>query len=168
MNTDTIALRFARADDLSEVLSLIRELAAYERANGEVTVTLEELVEDGFGEHPLFRIILAVDREKILGMAFFFISYSTWKGKCLYLEDIIVREAYRGNGIGTQLFDEVIRLSYTMGAKRLQWQVLDWNTPAIRFYEKYDADIDRTWLDGKLTRAQLSKAMEKINGAPDL
>ncbi len=154
-------LRKAKKEDLPEILSLIRELAKYERAPQEVTVTLDDLERDGFGEHPIFEVILAEEKEQVLGMAFYFYSYSTWKGKCIYLEDIIVREAFRGKGIGKILFDAVVEKAKEVGAKRLQWQVLDWNEPAINFYKKYNALLDSTWISCRLTAEQINKFGEK-------
>ncbi len=150
-----ISLRPAEKKDLPEVLSLIRELALYERAPQEVSVTLEELERDGFGEQPLFEVILAENEEGIAGLAFFYHAYSTWKGRCIYLEDIIVREPLRGNGIGKLLFDAVIQRCKDVDARRMMWQVLDWNTPAINFYTKYQAVLDPTWVNGKLTHEQI-------------
>jgi GNAT superfamily N-acetyltransferase len=150
-----ITLRKATESDLPAVLDLIQELATYERAPNEVTVTLSDLKTDGFGKHPIFEIILAEDAEKILGMAFYFYSYSTWKGKCIYLEDIIVKESHRGKKIGKLLFEAVILKCKEVGAKRMQWQVLDWNTPAINFYKKYNSSLDQSWVNGRLTEDQI-------------
>ena len=150
-----IQLRIAQKPDLPSVLDMIKELALYEKAPNEVTVTLADLENDGFGEQPLFEIILAELDNNLVGMAFYFFSYSTWKGKCIYLEDIVVREAYRGNEIGKLLFEAVIRKSKEYGANRMQWQVLEWNEPAINFYNKFNADLDATWINGKLTKEQI-------------
>ena len=150
-----IQLRKANKEDLPQVLELIRELALYERAPQEVTITLKDLEEDGFGGNPLYEIILAEDDKSLCGMAFYYTAYSTWKGKCLYLEDIIVPESLRGRGIGKMLFDAVVIKARDMGAKRMMWQVLDWNEPAINFYKKYDALLDPSWVNGKLTEEQL-------------
>lgn len=143
-------IRKAQREDLPEVLALVKELALYEKAPHEVTITLEELEQDGFGEHPLYWIILAENEDGILGMSFYYIRYSTWKGKCLYLEDIVVKEVHRGKGIGNALFEETIQAAKAMGAKLMTWQVLDWNEPAIKFYEKFNAELDGEWLNGKL------------------
>lgn len=150
-----IKLRPASREDLPEVLSLIKELALYEKAPREVTVTLEDLEKDGFGSQPLFEIIVAESPQGIAGIAFFYHAYSTWKGRCIYLEDIIVREPLRGRGIGRLLFDAVIRRCKEVDARRMMWQVLDWNEPAIHFYKKYDAVLDPTWVNGKLTHEQI-------------
>ena len=150
-------LRKAKETDLPIVLDLIKELATYEKAPNEVTVTIEELKRDGFGKNPIFEIILAEENSEILGMAFYFYSYSTWKGKCVYLEDIIVKEKFRGKKIGNLLFEAVILKSKEIGAKRMQWQVLDWNTPAINFYKKYNASLDQTWMNGRMTEEQIKQ-----------
>jgi GNAT superfamily N-acetyltransferase len=152
-----IILRKAKETDLPVVLNLIKELATYEKAPNEVTVTLEELKKDGFGNNPIFEIILAEENNEVLGMAFYFYSYSTWKGKCIYLEDIIVKEKYRGKKIGKLLFEAVIMKCKETGAKRMQWQVLDWNTPAINFYKKYNALLDQTWMNGRMTEEQIKQ-----------
>jgi len=148
-------LRYANKKDLPGVLSLIRELATYERAPDEVTITLEDLERDGFGETPLYEVILAEDDSGIAGMAFYYCAYSTWKGKCIFLEDIIVREKERGKGTGHLLFDAVVMKAREVNAKRLMWQVLNWNEPAINFYKKYNALLDPTWVNCKLTEDQL-------------
>ena len=145
-----VSIRKATKEDLPEVLALVKELALYEKAPNEVTITLQELEKDGFGEHPLFWIILAEVEAKIVGMSFYYIRYSTWKGKCLYLEDIVVKEAFRGQKIGELLFKETIKTAQEMNAKLINWQVLDWNEPAINFYKKFNAELDPTWINGKI------------------
>ncbi|HNZ44061.1 MAG TPA: GNAT family N-acetyltransferase [Bacteroidales bacterium] len=151
-----ITLRKAGKNDIPEILALIRELATYERAPQEVTVTAEDLEKDGFGDNPAFEVLLAFNDEQLLGMAFYYFSYSTWKGKCLYLEDIIVKEQFRGNKAGKLLFEAVIKKARETGAKRMHWQVLEWNEPAINFYKKYGAVLDETWTNGKFTEEQLA------------
>jgi GNAT superfamily N-acetyltransferase len=147
----------ARKEDLPEVLEMIRELAVYERAPNEVTVTLEELENEGFGDRPMFEIVLAEVNGQVAGMAFYYPRYSTWKGRCMYLEDFIVKENMRGKGIGKALFDHVVKISLAFGAKRLEWQVLEWNEPAIRFYESVGAQLDGEWLNGRMTDEMLKK-----------
>jgi len=144
------SIRKANKEDLPQVLDLVKELALYEKAPEEVTISLEDLEKDGFGEHPLYWIILAENEAGILGMSFYYIRYSTWKGKCLYLEDIVVKEEYRGQKIGKVLFEETIKAAKEMDAKLMNWQVLDWNEPAINFYKKFDAELDEEWVNGKL------------------
>lgn len=143
-------IRKATQEDLPEVLALVTELAVYEKAGHEVTITLEELEKDGFGENPLYWIILAENEKGILGMSFYYIRYSTWKGRCLYLEDIVVKEEHRGQKIGKVLFEETIKAAKEMNAKLMTWQVLDWNEPAINFYKKFNAELDGEWINGKL------------------
>ncbi len=150
-----ITLHFATKEDLPEVMDLIFELATYERAPEEFTITLEELERDGFGDKRIYEIILAKENNVIAGMAFYYYAYSTWKGKCIYLEDIIVKEPLRGKGIGRLLFDAVVLKCKEVNAHRLMWQVLDWNQPAINFYNKYNANLDPTWVNGKLTEQQI-------------
>lgn len=152
-----IKLRKAVQPDLPVVLSLIKELATFEKAPNEVTITIDDLKKDGFSDNPIFEIILAENEKEVLGMAFYYYSYSTWKGKCIYLEDIIVKEAYRSKKIGKLLFEAIIMKCKETGAKRMQWQVLDWNTPAIVFYKKYNASVDNTWMNGRLTQEQIQQ-----------
>jgi GNAT superfamily N-acetyltransferase len=146
-----ISIRPATKNDLPAVLDLIQELADYENATDEVAVTLKQLESDGFGEKPLYWIILAEKESDVIGMSFYYIRYSTWKGKCLFLEDLVVREAYRKLGVGKMLFDATIEAAKKMDAKIMTWQVLDWNEPAINFYKKYNAELDEEWINGKLT-----------------
>ncbi len=145
-----ITIRNATKNDLPAVIDLIKELADFEKALHEVTISLNELVKDGFGENPLFWIILAEVDAVIVGMSFYYIRYSTWTGRNLYLEDIIVKEDYRGNNIGKMLFEETIKEAKKMNVRQMMWQVLDWNEPAIRFYKKFDAELDPEWINGKL------------------
>ncbi|HEU4719126.1 MAG TPA: GNAT family N-acetyltransferase [Bacteroidia bacterium] len=152
-----INIRPAVAADMPAVLALIKELAEYERAPEEVTVTAEDLVRDGFGECPRFHCFVAEENKKVTGIALYYISYSTWKGSCLFLEDIVVTQSERRRGIGKMLFEEVIRAAKKMNAKRMSWQVLDWNEPAIKFYEKYNPEILREWLNFRLTEEKLKK-----------
>ena len=154
-------IREATREDVPHILLLIRELAAFEKAPGEVTVTEEELLSDGFGNRPLFKAIIAEYDGELAGMALYFYSYSTWKGKCVYLEDIIVKKEKRGLGIGSALFEEVIAAADRYGARRLQWQVLEWNDTAIRFYKKYNASLDPEWVNGKITGEMLAGLSRK-------
>ncbi|HBZ66676.1 MAG TPA: GNAT family N-acetyltransferase [Bacteroidales bacterium] len=151
----SIIIRQGTADDLPAVLQLIKELAAYENAPNEVTLTLEDMHKDGFGEKPLFELLVAESNGSIQGMALYFYSYSTWKGKCIYLEDIVVKEDARRKGIGLKLFEALIEKAHDFGAQRLQWQVLDWNQPAISFYKKINSNLDPSWINCKLTFDQL-------------
>jgi GNAT superfamily N-acetyltransferase len=141
--------------DLPQVLELIRELARYEKAPDEVEVTLEEMSHWGFGKSRVFEFFALEKENKIIGIALYYYKYSTWKGKCIFLEDIIVTEKERKQGYGKLLFNEVARLAKTEKVRRLEWQVLDWNEPAIEFYKKYRAHMDGEWINCKLSEKQL-------------
>lgn len=145
-----VSLRSARAEDMARVLELIKELAIYENAEEQVENTVDQLIEDGFGTQPKFECIVAEDELEIIGFALFYTSYSTWKGTCLYLEDLLVTEEKRRTGAGSMLFEKVLSIAKERGAKRFEWQVLDWNEPAINFYKKYNADLDPEWINGKI------------------
>ncbi|MBW3518370.1 GNAT family N-acetyltransferase [Flavobacterium sp. NKUCC04_CG] len=138
-------IRPALETDLPVIIDLIRELAHFEKEPDAVEVTLEELRRDGFGDAPQFSIIVAEVENEILGMAFYYFRYSTWKGKTIHLEDLIVREKSRGTGAGTALYAAVIKRGAEEGVRRIEWAVLDWNEPAIAFYEKSGALILRDW-----------------------
>ena len=144
------SIRKATKTDLPEVLSLVKELALYENAPKEVTITLEELENDGFSTHPLYWILLAENEDGIMGMSFYYIRYSTWKGKTLYLEDLVVKEEFRRMKIGEALFEATISAAKEIKAKLMTWQVLDWNEPAINFYKKFNAEMDPEWINGKI------------------
>ncbi|MDB4533543.1 GNAT family N-acetyltransferase [Vicingaceae bacterium] len=143
-------IRKATKNDLPSVLDLVKELALYENAPEEVTIKLEDLEKDGFGTNPLYWIILAEKESEIIGMSFYYIRYSTWKGKCLYLEDLVVKEEFRGKKIGEALFAATIKTAKEINAKQMNWQVLDWNEPAINFYKKLNAELDPEWINGKI------------------
>ncbi|MCB9186955.1 MAG: GNAT family N-acetyltransferase [Flavobacteriales bacterium] len=148
-------IRSGRKDDLPQVLELIKELALYEKAPEQVTLTLKELEEDGFGPDPIYGLFVAELSGRIVGISLYYEKYSTWQGRCIFLEDIIVTESERGNGLGHRLFQAVISVAKQRNAARMEWQVLDWNGPAINFYKKYNANLDGEWLNGKLTRQQI-------------
>src|SRR5882672_7005165 len=133
-----ITIRRAVKEDCPRLLELIHELAIYERAPGQMTVTPEHFTESGFGEHPVWWTFVAEVDGKIQGFALYYIRYSTWKGQAMYLEDILVTLEMRGKGIGKLLFDRLIEEAIERGWKRIIWQVLEWNEPAINFYRKYD------------------------------
>ena len=151
-----VKIRKGQKADLPSVMVLIKKLAEFEKALNEVSVTLEELEEDGFGQHPYYSFIVAENNGEIIGLSFYFIRYSTWKGRFLFLEDFVVKEDYRGQGVGAQLFEETIRIAQQLKVKGMVWQVLDWNEDAIRFYKKYGATIHTEWLNGKLSNEQLN------------
>lgn len=142
-----ITIRKAKIEDAESIYNLIYELAIYEKAPHEVTNTIEKIKEDGFGAHPIFSCIVAEVEAQIVGISLYYIRYSTWKGKTVYLEDIIVTEKMRGKGIGNLLFEATKDETKKLGLKRMVWQVLDWNEPAIHFYKKYDAWFDPEWIN---------------------
>lgn len=143
-----IIIRRAEKRDCPALLSLIKELAEYERAPQEVTVTLQHFEESGFGASPVWWGFVAENEGQVVGFALYYIRYSTWKGQCLYLEDFLVTEEYRGKGIGALLFERVIREAKEKGFRRMVWQVLEWNEPALNFYRKYKATLDGEWING--------------------
>lgn len=156
-----IVMRLAKKEDMPSVLKLIKQLAIFEKEPQAVEVTLEELSRDGFGDNPAFTCFVAEQNNRILGMALVYQRYSTWKGKALHLEDLIVDEDARGNGIGSRLLDEVVKYGHKLGVKRIGWEVLDWNKPAIALYEQKGANILRDWyvvqLDEQGIKTYLSK-----------
>lgn len=153
----TTTTRKGTERDLPHILALIKELAAYEKAPDEVEVTTAEMENWGFGSDKLFDFFVAEREGAIVGLALYYFKYSTWKGKCLFLEDIIVTESLRGKGIGRILFDEVVKVAKDTKVRRMEWQVLNWNTPAIAFYRKYQAHLDDEWINCKLTNHQLER-----------
>jgi len=142
-----VVIREARREDCARILDLVKELAIYEKAPDEVTVTLEEMEECGFGEKPVWSSLVAEVDGEIVGIALHYDRYSTWKGRRLYLEDLIVTESMRGSGLGKQLLDELINYAKVNKYNGMVWQVLDWNEPAINFYKKYNADFDGEWVN---------------------
>jgi GNAT superfamily N-acetyltransferase len=132
------------------MLELVHELAHYERAPHEVTVTLEHFIESGFGSQPVWWAFVAEVDGVIKGFALYYIRYSTWKGQRMYLEDIIVTEESRGNGLGAKLMDALIAEAKEKGFSGITWQVLEWNEPALNFYRKYQANFDEEWINGSL------------------
>lgn len=147
-------IRKAVKEDCQRLLMLIDELAEYEKAPQEVTVTLEHFIESGFGPNPVYWALVAeVDdpgsphHNTIVAFALYYIRYSTWKGQRMYLEDILVTKAFRGMGIGKMLFDELIEAAKAKQLHGITWQVLDWNEPAINFYKKYNASFDNGWIN---------------------
>jgi GNAT superfamily N-acetyltransferase len=153
----SIEIRIGTKTDIPFALNLVKELAAYEKAPNEVEVTIEEMTEWGFGSDKQFDFYVALLDDVIVGMALYYFKYSTWKGQCLFLEDIIVTESQRGKGLGKLLFDKVVQVSKEMKVRRMEWQVLDWNIPAIEFYKKYNSTLDGEWVNCKLTNHQLEK-----------
>ena len=152
-----INIRVATQQDCPRLLELIHELALYEKAPEEVTVTLAEFEDAGFGSNPVWNAFVVENDELIIGFALYYTRYSTWKGCRLYLEDFIVTESYRGKGIGKLLFESVMKEAKDKNFNGMNWQVLDWNEPAINFYKKYEAQLDPEWLNGSFSKEQLAK-----------
>jgi ribosomal protein S18 acetylase RimI-like enzyme len=141
-------IRKAVKGDCPAMLELVRELALYEKAPDEVTVDPQHFEESGFGQNPVWWAFVAeTDAKEVVGFALYYIRYSTWKGQVMYLEDILVTASMRGQGIGHQLVDQLIVEAKEKGFKRIVWQVLEWNEPAINFYRKYNAKFDPEWVN---------------------
>ena len=150
-----IILRIAKKEDCPRLMDLVNELALFEKAPEEVTVTLGEFEGAGFGENPVWKAFVAEVDGVIVGFALYYIRYSTWKGCRMYLEDLIITENMRGKGIGKLLFDTLIAEAKELGFNGMTWQVLDWNEPAINFYKKYEAVVEAGWLNAALSKEQL-------------
>ena len=138
-------IRKATQKDMPFVLELIQELAAFEKEPEAVVVTVDDLIRDGFSDSPLFHCLVAEKENAIIGMALFYYRYSTWKGKTIHLEDLIVQANQRGTGAGFALYQEIIKQGKKDNVRRIEWNVLDWNTPAIAFYEKSGAKVLADW-----------------------
>jgi GNAT superfamily N-acetyltransferase len=152
-----IQIREAIKSDCKRLLELIQELAVYEKAPEEVTVSLEEFEEAGFGKNRVWKAFVAEENGIIQGFGLYYIRYSTWKGCRMYLEDLLVTEKMRGKGIGKKIFDRLIEEAIEKDFKGMTWQVLDWNEPAINFYKKYHSDFDGEWINVALSKEQLQK-----------
>lgn len=143
-------IRRATQADCPRLLELVNELAIFEKAPQEVTVSLQEFENSGFSQHPVWWAFVAENETEIIGFALYYIRYSTWKGCRMYLEDIIITEEYRSKGIGTLLFDRLIEEAKDRNLHGISWQVLDWNESAIDFYKKYNAKLDPEWVNGSI------------------
>jgi len=143
----SIKIRRAEREDCARLLELVNELAVYERAPQEVTVTLDHFIESGFGTNPVWYGFVAEEDNVINGFAVYYVRYSTWKGQRMYLEDILVTESARGKGMGKLLFDRLIEEAKEKKFSGIVWQVLDWNEPAINFYKKYNAKFEGEWVN---------------------
>jgi GNAT superfamily N-acetyltransferase len=155
MINNTIKIRTGRKEDLPRVLELIKELAEYEKSADQVINTVEMLEKDGFGPQPIYGFFVAEDNNRILGLSLFYWRYSTWKGKRLWLEDIVVTQSERGRGVGKQLFDRTMQHTIDANCSGMMWQVLDWNEPAINFYKKYGSKISGEWHNCVLEAEQI-------------
>jgi len=156
-----VTIRKAESRDVPQMLELVNELAVFERAPNEVTVTVQHMRDAGFGPDPVWVGWVAEVDGRIQGMAVCYERYSTWKGRRLYLEDIIVTEGARGLRIGDKLFRECARFAVEKNYSGMLWQVLDWNTDAIRFYDRFGAKYSDEWLNGSLELEQLMKLADE-------
>lgn len=151
----SVIIRLAARADCSRLLELIHELAVYEKAPDEVTVSLEEFEDAGFGANPVWKAYVAEVDGVIQGFGLYYIRYSTWKGCRLYLEDLLITEHMRGKGLGKLIFDRLIEEAVEKNFNGMNWQVLDWNEPAINFYKKYNSFLDDGWLNVSLSKEQI-------------
>lgn len=145
-----IHIRKAQVEDCEAMMELVRELALFEKAPHEVTVSIEEFKTSGFGTSPVWEAFVAEVDNQLIGISLYYIRYSTWKGRRLYLEDLIVHAPFRGSGVGKLLIERTIAHAKEMKYSGMMWQVLDWNEPAIKFYTKYNADFDAGWVNVNL------------------
>jgi len=157
-------IRKGNPNDMSAVLGLIQELAVFENEPEAVVITVDDLVRDGFGPSPLFQVFVAeIDNEpidseqakQIVGIALYYYRYSTWKGKTIHLEDLVVKDSMRGRGVGYALYSEIIKQGKKDNVRRIEWNVLDWNTTAIEFYEKSGAKILDEWRVAQMDEAAI-------------
>ena len=153
-------IRKAEKKDSLAILNLIKELALFEKEPESVKLKLSDIENDGFGTKPLFECIVAEINNRIIGMAIYYPRYSTWNGPTIHLEDLIVSEQYKGKGIGTQLYSNFIKMAFNSGVKRVEWNVLDWNSPAINFYKKSGAKVLDDWRSVQMHRSEMKKYLE--------
>ncbi|MGO4771636.1 N-acetyltransferase family protein [Flavobacterium sp. W22_SRS_FK3] len=160
-------IRKGSPEDMKSVLELIRELAIFEKEPDAVVITEEDLIRDGFGEKPLFHVFVAEieNKEKlkeIVGIALYYYRYSTWKGKTIHLEDLIVKEKMRGTGLGSALYSEIMKQGKKDNVRRIEWNVLDWNTPAVNFYENSGAKVLEEWRVVQMDEAGINSFLQKL------
>lgn len=157
-----ITIRNSRKQDMPQVYNLINELALFEKEPDAVIITIKDLEDDGFGNTPQFHCFVAEIDSKIVGLALIYNRYSTWKGRAIHLEDLIVSATMRGKGIGSKLLDKVVKYGYELGVKRISWEVLDWNEPAITFYKKNGANVMRDWNVVQLNEKAIINYISKL------
>ncbi len=155
-------IRKAIESDMKSVLKLIKELASFENEPDAVQLSAKDLTNHGFGEKPAFKLYVAELENEIVGIALFYERYSTWKGKAIHLEDLIVQEKHRARGIGNALYSKVMEYAYNHDYKRVAWEVLDWNTSAIKFYESTGAKVLKNWKVAQMDEKSLKKFVKKI------
>ena len=149
-------IRKGKKEDMQGVLALIQELAVFEKEPDAVLITEEDLVRDGFGENPLFQVFVAEVNNDIVGIALYYYRYSTWKGKTIHLEDLVVKDSMRGTGLGYALYSEIIKQAKKDKVRRIDWNVLDWNTTAIEFYKKSGANVLDEWRVAQMDEAGIN------------
>ena len=157
-----VTIRQATIFDSAYILNLIQELADYEKEPESVKLNISDIERHGFGENPLFRCLVAEFKNKVIGMALYYPRYSTWKGPTFHLEDLIVTKSYKGQGFGTKLYSEFIKIAYELGVERIEWNVLDWNTPAIEFYEKSGASVIHEWSTVQMHKAEMEGYLKRL------
>ena len=155
-------VRKANAQDMKSVLGLIVELAVYEKEPEAVVITEQDLIRDGFGDVPLFHCFVAEEASEIIGIALYYYRYSTWKGKTIHLEDLIVKQEKRGTGAGFALYSEIVKQGKKDKVRRIEWAVLDWNTPAIDFYIKSGAKVLDDWRVAQMDETGISNFLENL------
>jgi len=158
---NNVNIRPGRREDLPRVLELVKELAEFERAPEQVTNTVEMMEMDGFGANPAFGLFVAEKASFVVGISIYYYRYSTWKGRRLYLEDIVVSESERGHGIGKRLFEMTMKKALEENCTGMVWQVLEWNEPAIDFYKKYGAKLDDEWINVSLEADEIERLLKK-------
>lgn len=156
-------IRDAKKEDMGQVLALVQELADFEKEPDAVEISKEDLEKDGFGADKQFHCFVAEVQNEIVGIALVYPRYSTWKGPAIHLEDLIVAERMRGSGLGTALLDEVIKYGHGLGVRRICWEVLDWNEPAIEFYEKKGAKVLRDWDVVQMDEQGIKNYIDSLN-----
>ena len=154
-------IRLAVKEDAKDLLRLIKGLAAYEKAHEQVVLLAEDLVRDGFGAEPKFWCYVAERDQRIVGMALFYFRYSTWKGPVVHLEDLMVEKAHRSQGIGSALYQAVLSFAREKKVRRVNWEVLDWNSPAIEFYEKSGAEVLKEWRVVSMSNQALNEYLDR-------
>ncbi len=157
----SILIKKAAKEDMPAVLSLIKELAVYEKEPDAVQISSETLIEEGLGEHPLFNCFVAVVDDTIVGIALTYFVFSTWRGRTLHLEDLIVTESQRGTGVGMALYKRVMQYGKEQGVAQVKWIVLNWNTPAIDFYIKTGAELHKDWYIAAMNNERLNAFLKE-------
>ncbi|VAV84545.1 N-acetyltransferase [hydrothermal vent metagenome] len=157
-----LKLRKAVKSDMYSVLELIKELAIFENEPEAVSISEQTLIDDGFGEKPAFKVFVAELENKIVGMALFYERYSTWKGKSIHLEDLIVQNNHRGKGIGLSLYTKVLKYAHVNQFKRVAWEVLDWNKVAIDFYKSTGAKVFDLWRVAQIDEISITKYLQNL------